>query len=336
MTAVKGIDVSQWQGNVDFNKVKKAGYDFVMIRAGYGRYASQKDPYFESNYNKAKAAGLGVGVYWYSYATNADQAKEEAKVCAQVIAGKQFEYPIAFDIEDPTQVNLSNTVIDGMCSAFCDYMEKLGYYASVYSYASFLNSKIGSSIKSKYDVWLAAVTKATSPSYSGSYGIWQYSFTGKVNGINGDVDLNRAYKDYPAIMKSKGLNGFKMEAPKEEPVVKERPKGDINGDGKVDDADVKAISDHVKGVKPLAEEQKKRADVNKDGKINVTDVSLVAKAAGPKKVEDEWITYTVKSGDSLWKIATQYGTTVIELARINSIKDASIIHVGQVIKVKKK
>ena len=100
-TTIKGIDVSHWQGtNVDFNKVKKAGYDFVMINAGYGKYIGQKDECFETNYKKAKSAGLKVGAYWYSYALTSADAELEAKVFLEAIKGKTFEMPIAFDIED--------------------------------------------------------------------------------------------------------------------------------------------------------------------------------------------------------------------------------------------
>ena len=105
MANYKGIDVSQHQGNIDFGKVKAAGYDFVIIRAGYGKYASQKDPYFEQNYAGAKAAGLNVGAYWYSYADSTANAKLEAEACLQVIKGKTFEYPIYFDLEERSQFN---------------------------------------------------------------------------------------------------------------------------------------------------------------------------------------------------------------------------------------
>lgn len=334
MTTVKGIDVSKWQGAVDFKKVKAAGYSFVILNAGYGRYISQKDKYFESNYKNAKAAGLGVGAYWYSYATTADQAKEEAKIFAQAIAGKQFEYPLAYDVEDSTQAKLSNTVINNMCKAFCDYMESLGYYVSVYSYSSFLANKISAAVKSKYDIWLAEFTSATKPSYKGEYGIWQHSSTGKVSGVNGNVDLNLCYKDYPTIMKENGLNGFTKS--KTEPVY---AKGDVNADGKIDSKDVDAVSAHVKGVKPLTGDAAKRADMNGDGKIDTSDITEIAKKVEkPEQTtpKEEWVTYTVQKGDTLWKIATQYKTTVIELARINSIKNANLILVGQVLKIKKK
>ena len=96
---IKGIDVSSWQGNIDFGKVKASGIDFVIIRAGYGREVSQIDKCFVQNYNAAKVAGLDVGAYWYSYADSAEDAVKEAKACMEVIKGKKFEYPIYFDLE---------------------------------------------------------------------------------------------------------------------------------------------------------------------------------------------------------------------------------------------
>ena len=95
---IKGIDVSSWQGVVDYRKVKASGINFVIIRAGFGREVSQKDNCFEQNYKNAKAAGLDIGAYWYSYADSAEDAVREAKACREVIKGKKFEYPIFFDL----------------------------------------------------------------------------------------------------------------------------------------------------------------------------------------------------------------------------------------------
>lgn len=205
--AVKGIDVSKWQGDVDFAKVRAAGYEFVIINAGYGRYISQKDKYFEDNYKKARAAGLGVGAYWYSYAVNASEAKQEAKVFLQAVKGKVFDYPLCYDIEDSSQAKLSNTVIGDMINGFCGHLESKGYYAALYSYANFLNTKVPAECKKKYDVWVAAYD-VSKPSYNGDYGMWQYTSSGKVNGVNGNCDCDYAYKDYPVIMSEKGLNGY--------------------------------------------------------------------------------------------------------------------------------
>ena len=99
-----GIDVSKHQGVIDWRKVKA---EFAILRAGFGRYANQKDTQFERNYAGAKAAGIPVGAYWYSYARSAEEAREEAKACLQVLQGKQFEFPIYFDIEDCSQSYLA-------------------------------------------------------------------------------------------------------------------------------------------------------------------------------------------------------------------------------------
>lgn len=204
----KGIDVSKWQGNnVDFNKVKKAGYDFVMLNAGYGKFISQKDPTFESNYKKAKSAGLKVGAYWYSYAVTTDDAESEAKIFLEVIKGKQFDMPIAFDIEDGSQTKLSTTEIGNIINSFCGYCEKKNYYVMLYSYTDFLKNHIPSSCKTKYCVWLAEFDKST-PTYTGQYGMWQYTSKGSVSGVSGNCDCNYSYKDFTSIIKEKGLNGY--------------------------------------------------------------------------------------------------------------------------------
>lgn len=202
---VKGIDVSQWQRNIDFNKVKASGIDFVIIRAGYGREISQKDPYFEQNYARAKAAGLNVGVYWYSYANSAEDATREAKMCLKAIAGKQFEYPIYFDLEEGFQFAKGRAFCDGLVKAFCNEIEKAGYFAGLYCSTSYLNNYISADVRKRYAIWVAQYNNKCT--YSGAYGIWQHGI-GKVNGVSGDCDMNIGYVDYPKIIKNAGLNGF--------------------------------------------------------------------------------------------------------------------------------
>ena len=205
----KGIDVSKWQGTIDWNKVKNAGVQFAMLRAGYGRYEGQADECFEENYKNATAAGLSVGAYHYSYAKTVEQAKAEAAYCKKLIAGKSFAFPIAYDVEDDGQAALSKDEISAIVDAFCSEMEAAGYYVCVYMNLSWLNSKLTDDIFKKYDVWLAHWTKSTS--FARSYGLWQYTSDGAVDGISGRVDLDYAYKNYPNIMRVNGLNGFKKE-----------------------------------------------------------------------------------------------------------------------------
>ena len=204
----RGIDVSMYQQNVDWKAVKNSGVDYAIIRAGYGRYASQEDPYFDQNMRNAKAAGLACGAYWFSYADSVAAAKQEAEVFLQVIDGYQFEYPLVFDIEDQVHVNMTKEQVSAIIEAFCQTVEAKGYYISVYSYASFLNTKVYQSVLEKYDIWVAHFN-TSAPAYSlSSYGMWQYSSTGSVPGIAGDVDLDYGYYRYPNIMSQAHLNGF--------------------------------------------------------------------------------------------------------------------------------
>lgn len=223
--AVHGIDVSQWQGNIDFNKVKAAGVDFVIIRAGYGRNISQKDPYFEQNYARAKAAGLNVGVYWYSYANSAVDAKTEAAVCLQAIKGKTFEYPIYFDLEERSQFNKGAAFCSSLVTAFCDAIEKAGYFAGLYISRSPLTKYITVDVQKRYALWVAEY--GAKLNYSGSVGMWQNSSSWRVPGVNGNVDHDYSYVDYPSIIKQGGFNGFKKSSskPAEEKKPDEKPAG---------------------------------------------------------------------------------------------------------------
>lgn len=203
----KGIDISKWQGDINFKKVKSSGIDFVIIREGYGRKdPNQIDKKFKENYQKAKEAGLNVGVYHYSYADSAEDAINEARFCLENIRGMQFEYPIVFDIEDKEQQKLSNRQRTDIVKAFCNEIEVNGYYAMFYCNLNWINHYLcRDELLEKYDFWLAN-WYANSPVVP--CGIWQYSSEGKIDGIFGNVDLDISYKDYPQIMKKCGLNGF--------------------------------------------------------------------------------------------------------------------------------
>lgn len=252
---IKGIDVSEWQGDIDFAKVKASGIDFVIIRAGFGKYIKQKDPKFEQNYKRAKAAHLNVGVYWYSYAATVEDARREADICLEVIKGKQFEYPIYFDLEEQSQFAKGRTFCSDLVKAFCDRLEKAGYFAGLYISRSPLQQYISADVAKRYALWIAEY--GSKCNYNGTYGIWQYSSTGRVNGISGSVDMDISYVNYPKIIKDGGFNGFEKTKAEAKPEAKttEKPKepvkGDVNGDGKVNTADVSALVAHVKGKKPL-------------------------------------------------------------------------------------
>ena len=203
----KGIDVSKWQGSVNWNEVKKDGAEFAIIREGWGKkFPNQIDKKFKENYEGAKSVGVFVGCYHYSYADSVDDAKREAEFCLENIQGMRFEYPIVFDIEDREMLKLSNRQRTDIVKEFCSEIEKAGYYAMFYCNLNWLNNYlIKDELCSKYDLWLAQWS-IDAPSVP--CGIWQKSDKGTINVINGNVDLDVSYKNYPEIMKSKGLNGF--------------------------------------------------------------------------------------------------------------------------------
>ncbi|MBR0484451.1 MAG: glycoside hydrolase family 25 protein [Oscillospiraceae bacterium] len=203
---LKGIDVSVHNGSINWNQVKNNGIQFAILRAGYGREASQKDQRFEEYYRNAKAVGMPVGSYWYSYAVSPDEAKIEAQVCISILQGKQFEYPIYFDLEEQNAFNTGKANCSAMVCAFCGELEKAGYFAGLYMSRSPFNSYMEDDIKTRYALWLAEYGNRLN--YSGSVGMWQKSSTGRVSGISGNVDMNECYIDYAGKIKSAGLNGF--------------------------------------------------------------------------------------------------------------------------------
>ena len=204
---MKIIDVSKHNGHIDWDKVKADGIDGVIIRAGYGKVASQKDQLFEENYAGAKAAGLLVGTYWYSYALFEAEAIKEANVFLDAIKGKKFELPVYFDIEEKAQAALSKPVCTRIATAFCTTVERAGYWCGVYSYDSFFKTNLETFIQDRFACWVARVENIK-PTYCKKYGMHQYSWKGKVDGINGDVDMNDMFIDYPPMIKSNGLNGY--------------------------------------------------------------------------------------------------------------------------------
>lgn len=202
----EGIDVSKWQGKIDWQRAKDAGVQFAILRAGFGRAISQKDAYFEKNYAACKAVGIPVGAYWYSYATDVDDARREAATCLEAIKGKSFEYPVWFDQEyEPGIKALTDWQRVEIVKAFCNTLEDAGYYTGLYCSRDWLQYYLIPSQLKAYDVWVAAYS-STPGAVPLPYGMWQYSSKGRVPGISGNVDLNIAYKDYPAIIRKAGLN----------------------------------------------------------------------------------------------------------------------------------
>lgn len=203
-----GIDVSKWQGEIDWEQVAadEQNVEFVMIRAGSGAGdpAVQSDPYFEQHYDGATSVGLPVGAYWYSYALTPEEAVAEAETCLAVLGDRAFQFPISYDLEREAQWQMSPEDFCAIVDAFCSTMEEAGYYVTVYSSATPLNKLYTAEMRQKYGVWVAQYADSTI--YNGNYGMWQYSCTGSVDGIRSEVDMNYCYYDYETIICENGLN----------------------------------------------------------------------------------------------------------------------------------
>lgn len=213
----KGIDVSHHNGDINWTKVKNSGIEFAIIRTGYGiKNDSQIDKKFKQNIEGAKKAGIDVGVYHYSYATNSRQAVDEAKFCLQIVADYDLDYPICYDIEDENIFKYNKQTKTDMCISFCDTIEMSGHYAMLYANPNWLNNHLYSEqLLKRYDLWLAHYG-VDNPSFA--CGIWQKTDKGKVDGINGYVDLDIAYKDYKKLIKK--------DTPKEDTTCYTVKKGD--------------------------------------------------------------------------------------------------------------
>lgn len=198
-----GVDLSEYQGNVDFNALKNQGFEFVMIRVG-GRYYSEEGKFFaDANlndyYNGAKEAGLKVGGYFFSQAKNAEEGKAEALYTLDLIKDMEFDYPIAFDWEiiegDSARTdNVSNDDLTAAAIAFCETVEESGNEAIIYSNTQLMYYKYNLEELKDIDFWVADYEQHPSMYYN--FTMWQYNIEGQVEGIDGNVDMNICLKNY--------------------------------------------------------------------------------------------------------------------------------------------
>ena len=214
MSNIKCIDVSTWQGSIDWKRVKAAGYGHAIIRAGFGREVSQVDNRFEQNYKNAKAAGVVLGVYWYSYAVDKADAIREAKACLTVLNKRKLEMPVYFDMEESSMTKLGKAKLTEMAKAFCEEIKKGGYRAGVYSNPNWFKNYLDyNALKKLYSIWLAQYYKEAQYECD----VWQYSSSGKVDGISGSVDMNIIYNT--SVVKTEVVNSAQTETKADKPVL---------------------------------------------------------------------------------------------------------------------
>ncbi len=191
-----GIDVSKWNGTIDWQKVKNAGVSFAIIRVGYrgsSKGSMIDDSKFKDNIAGAQAAGIKVGVYFFSQAVNEVEAVEEASMVIDRLKGYSLSYPVYLDVEKSggRGDGIDKDMRTAVCKAFCQTITNAGYRAGVYSNKNWLTEKIDASQLSGYSIWCAHY--ADKCGYTGSYSMWQYTDRGTVDGISGNVDLDRVY-----------------------------------------------------------------------------------------------------------------------------------------------
>lgn len=203
-----GIDVSKYQGNVDWSQVKGAGYSFAFVRLGYanGDGSIVADPYFERNLSGAAAAGLNVGVYLYSYIDSENNARIAATRALELLGGRELSLPLVLDYEHAAKyAAFSRAKNTSICNAFMEVVAAAGYLPMFYSYTGFVNSYMDMDALNQYEgLWIA--------NYTGKIGVdnaavWQHSSSGQVPGIPGRCDLNRMYCDLPRIVRESYTSG---------------------------------------------------------------------------------------------------------------------------------
>lgn len=200
-----GIDVSVHQGMIDWEKVTA---EFAMIRAGISWYEGGMDidKQFFNNVAGVQKAGIPWGVFIYAYDKTPAAARIAANKLADLLDKYQIPYPVAYDIEEPQYFTMGKATNTAICKAFLETLEKRGYYAMLYTFTNFAKNYLNMEELSAYDFWVADVSGKMG--WTGAYGIWQHSWEGNIPGIVTSVDLDRAYKDYPSIIREAGLNGY--------------------------------------------------------------------------------------------------------------------------------
>lgn len=195
----KGIDVSEFQGKIDWEKVKNSGVEFAILRCGYGMdFSNQDDVEYERNANECERLGIPYGVYLMSYANTVEKARSEAKHVLRLIEGRKISLGVWYDIEDNgTSGAINKETLTNIINTFCNTIKNAGYKVGVYASLNWLENKIEKTIKDNYDIWVAQYYSKCE--YEGKYIMWQHTSSGKVNGISTNVDMNILYKDLPVI-----------------------------------------------------------------------------------------------------------------------------------------
>ncbi len=208
----EGIDVSRYQGDVDWAAVRRAGKQFALVRLGSSnRSGPYVDPRFAQNVKGAQAAGLQVGAYYYTYAQNKEKARRETEIFLKALEGCRLEYPVYLDVEDDTLAALGRQRLTELVLFSLQALDKAGWLPGCYSYSGFLRRYLDLEQLADVPLWVADYRGSVA--YPSQYGIWQYSSVGRVDGVSGSVDLNYSFQDYLPRIRREGRNGYPAQAP---------------------------------------------------------------------------------------------------------------------------
>ncbi|MDI6619133.1 MAG: LysM peptidoglycan-binding domain-containing protein [Clostridiales bacterium] len=336
----KGIDVSKYQGVIDWDAVKKAGLDFAILRCGYGTdLPSQDDPYFERNVSECDRLGIPYGVYLYSYALSIEDAHSEAKHVLRLLKNKKPSYPVYIDIEYDTYKNrhgiTGKQLFTDIVKTFCEDLEADHYFVGWYTNKEFYEGYIYPEQLKAYTFWYARPHVSNPEKYGQAISQTEIGTTGgHWAGINGACDTDICSVDFPKIIKSKGFNGFDKTINQTNPTtVQPKPESVIN----VPDYYMVQYGDTLSGIaERFHTTVANLAAINHIANPNLirTGQKLVLKGSvATDKVSV--IYYVVKPGDTLSEIAIQYKTSVKNLCKLNpQIKNPDRIYAGQRIRVK--
>lgn len=318
---VKGIDISCFQPNIDWNKVKNAGIGFAMLRSSYGWF--NKDSSFETHRRNCEANGIPYGMYHYSYARNLNEAKIEADNFIALAKTCNPTYPLCIDMEDADGYKAKNGVSNETCVQICEYfckrVEEAGYYAIIYANLDWLNNRINDSRLDRFDKWVAQWSNACQ--YGKSYGMWQYTDKGYVDGI-GNIDCNYSYVDYPAIIAQ--MNGGKKPEPQPQPQPQPVPQEQTTTYTIQPGDTLSSIANK------FGTTYQHLAEINGISNPNLIYAGQTIKVTGTQNQET---TYTVQPGDTLSGIGTKFGKDYHEIASKNGISNPNLIYAGQVLKI---
>ena len=349
--AIKGIDVSEFQGSIDWNKVKADGVEFAILKFGniYDYDANYKDSKFDTNYKKCQELGIKTGIYIYNYCNTVETLKKGLEWTFAKLGNIKLDMPIYLDMEDKDIQGETVETLTNQCNEFAKYVKNKGYKAGVYANVNWLKNELN---PEKFDkdisVWVAQYYKECQ--YTGEYDIWQYTSSGKVDGVSGNCDIDYLYNEN-IIEKSTNTDTNKKSVDELAQEVLDGKWGDGEDRKKrLEEAgyDYNAVQDRVNEI--LSKDKKKSVteiakevingewgngeDRKKKLEAEGYDYNTVQSKVNQLLGADVTKTYTVKSGDTLSGIASKYKTTVAKLVKDNNIANANLIYPGQKIVIK--